>query len=90
MNGPEDAIVSDDQRKPMEKELHCCEVLSGTISGSDGISKVVEDRETSFFLRKPDAALEERNRKLHAEHHIDDVQVMCILCLLALGKRKKV
>ena len=39
----------DDQRLPMEKELHCCEVFSGTISGSDEISKLVEDRETFFF-----------------------------------------
>ena len=42
-----------------------------------------------FFLRKPGAAPEERNRKLHAEQHIGDVQVVCILCLLALGEGKK-
>ena len=63
-------------------------MFSGAISGSDGISKVVEDRETSFF-RKLGAAPEKKNRKLHAEQHIGDVQVVCILCLLALGEGKK-
>ena len=48
VNGPEDAIQRDDQKDAHGKEPHCCEVLSGTISWSDGISKFVEDREFFF------------------------------------------
>ena len=39
----------DDQKVAHGKNLHCCEVLSGTVHGPDGISKFVEDRETGLF-----------------------------------------
>ena len=42
-----------------------------------------------FFFEETGRCPEKRNRKLHAEQHIGDVQVVCILCLLALGDGKK-
>ena len=73
----------------MEKIYTKNKVLSGTISGSDGITQFMEGCETGLFdeaRRCP----EEGDQKLQSNStDICDVQVVCIMYLVASGEGKK-
>ena len=49
----------------------------------------MEDRETSLFFFEETGRCPRRKESEATEQHIGDVQVVCILCLLALGEGKK-
>ena len=61
---------------------------SGTISGSDGISKFVEDRETRVF--RENRTLPQRKESIRSNNaDIGDVQVIRIMSPIALGEGNK-
>ena len=79
----------DDQKIDHGKDVHCCEVLSGTVHGLDGISKLVEDRETGL-LEETGRCPEEKEQKLQSNSaDIGDVQVVCIVYPIAPGEGKE-
>ena len=69
---------------PFRKDPHDCELLSGTIHGLDGISKLVDDRETGLH-KETGCCPDEKDQNLPSNcFDIGDVQVVCKLYLIAL------
>ena len=89
VNRLQDAIVErDDQAVALGKDLHCCDVLSGTFHGPDGISKFVEDRDIGL-LEETGRCPEERDEKLQSNSgDIGDVEVMHLVLFCAWRGKK--
>ena len=87
-NGPEDHREGDDQKVAHGEDLHNDEVLSGTISASDGVPKLVKGGEVGV-LEEAGCSPDQRDQELRSNSaDVGDVEVVCIMHPAAFGERK--
>ena len=87
VNGPEDAVVSDDQAVAPGEDLYDYEMFSRTLHGQDGGTKFVEGCEKGF-LAKTRCGTKEGYQKLESHSaDISDVEMARILYKTSSGKK---
>ena len=87
VNGPEDAVVSDDQAVALGEDLFDYEMFSRTLHGQDGSTNFVEGCENGF-LANTRCGTKEGDQKLESHNaDISDAEMARILYYSSSGKK---